>query len=66
MCVCLVGLSVGYSVFMLGCAQFHGCLSPALSLQYTISERSKLFVTVVHYAMRYPTVHCILKVRVVN
>ncbi len=32
MCVCLVGLSVGFSVFMLGHAQFHRCPSPASSL----------------------------------
>ncbi len=31
MCVCLVGLSVCFSVFMLGCAQLHGCPSPASS-----------------------------------
>ncbi len=30
-CVCSVGLSVGFSVFTLGHAQFHGCLSPASS-----------------------------------
>ncbi len=32
MCVCFVGLSVCVSVFMLGCAQFHGCPSPASSM----------------------------------
>ncbi len=32
MCVCLVVLSVCYSVFTLGCAQFHGCPSPASSM----------------------------------
>ncbi len=32
MYVCLVGLSVCFSVFMLSHAQFHGCPSPASSM----------------------------------
>ncbi len=38
MCVYLVGLSVGFSVFMLGHAQFHGCPSPALS---TLQQKNR-------------------------